>query len=413
MKYLPIIFALFLLFSCGKEEASAGDISGTVSFATWDLNQSPGMEANIKLFEQAHPKASVELQVTPWNEYWQKLRTGASSGNLPDLFWMHVMQFELFASSDALMDLTERIASDPELSLDNYPQDLVQLYQYQSRQYAIPKDFDTIGLWYNKTLFDQAGLAYPDENWTWDTLVAAAKELTDPAEGIYGFLANNSDQSGWWNFVYQNGGAIVRPNGRSGFDMPETIEAVQRYVDFIQQDGIAPPITEADDQLFFAGKIAMRLMGSWMVSSMNANDYAKANLDMTILPKGPKRRATLYNGLGYAISAETKNPETAWAFEKILASELGNRLQAENGAAIPAYKGTLAPWATSFGSDFNLKAYPEQLPYAVGYPKSPGSAEWLPLQVETMGRLLSGEVPVEQGLRELAEKMNRIIEENQ
>ncbi|MEM9424218.1 MAG: sugar ABC transporter substrate-binding protein [Spirochaetota bacterium] len=416
---LNILFGVFALLwvSCNKSNANSGEpestgISGTLTFATWDSNQSPGMQANIELFEQAHPEASVELQVTPWNEYWQKLRTSASSGNLPDLFWMHVIQFELFASSEALMDLTERIASDSEISLTNYPEDLVRLYEYQGHQYAIPKDFDTIGLWYNKTLFDQAGVAYPNENWTWDDLVAAGKELTDSASGIYGYLANNNEQEGWWNFIYQNGGAVIRPDGRSGFDLPETIAAVQRYVDFIQKDGIAPPITAADDQQFFAGKIAMRPMGSWMVSSMNNNDYANANLDLAVLPKGPKGRATMYNGLGYAISAESKNPETAWAFEKILASEAGNRLQAEKGAAIPAYKGTLSPWADSFDSDFNLKAYPEQLPYAVGYPQAPGGAEWLPLMVETMGRLLSGELPVEEGMKELAEKMNRIIEEN-
>ena len=420
-KLAILALSIFMLLAAGcakksakqeTQDSSDQTISGTLALATWDSNQSAGMQANIKVFEQAYPEAKVELQVTPWNEYWQKMRTAASSGNLPDLFWMHVIQFELFASSDALLDLTDRIEADPEVSLANYPQDLVELYQYEGRQYAIPKDFDTIGLWYNKTLFDQAGVAYPDESWTWDDLVAAGQQLTDPANGVYGFLANNNEQEGWWNFIYQNGGAVVRPNGRSGFDLPETIEAVQRYVGFILQDGIAPPIAEAEDQQFFAGKIAMRNMGSWMVSTMNGNDYAKANFDLAVLPQGPKGRATLYNGLGYAISAESKNLAAAWAFEKVLASEEGHRLQAQNGSAIPAYNGTLSPWADSFGSDFNLKAYPDQLPYAVGYPQAPGGAEWRPLVVETMGRLLSGEIPVEQGMKELAEKMNRIIDQN-
>ncbi|WGK69387.1 sugar ABC transporter substrate-binding protein [Candidatus Haliotispira prima] len=422
MKYKVALSMLMLLlaFGCSKKaasegaeaEASEGEISGNLSFATWDSNQSPGMLANIDLFVQANPDVSVALEVTPWTEYWQKLRTAASSNNLPDLFWMHVIQFDLFASSDALMDLTDRIDSDPDVSLSNYPADLSKLFQYQDRQYAIPKDFDTIGLWYNKTLFDEAGVEYPNENWTWDDLVTAGKALTNEAEGIYGFLANNNEQEGWWNYIYQNGGAVVRPDGRSGFDMPETIEAVQRYVDFILKDGIAPPIAEADDQQFFSGKIAMRQMGSWMVSSMNSNEYANANLDLAMLPTGPKTRATIYNGLGYAISAESKNPEAAWAFEKVLASEAGHRLQAEKGAAIPAFNNTLAPWANSFGSGFNLKAYPDQLQYAIGYPQAPGGAEWSPLMVETMGRLLSGEIGVEEGLTELAAKMNEIIDEN-
>ena len=103
----------------------------------------------------------MELQVTPWSEYWQKLRTGASVGNLPDLFWMHVKQFALFASSDALLDMSDWIREDAEISLDNYPKDLVQLWEYEGRQYAIPKDFDTIALWYNKTLFDKGRACLP------------------------------------------------------------------------------------------------------------------------------------------------------------------------------------------------------------------------------------------------------------
>ena len=420
--YFLAIFALAQVFwfGCTKqttEEAKSAEISGTLSFATWAPNQSSGMEANIKLFEQAYPDAKVELQVTPWSEYWQKLRTGASVGNLPDLFWMHVKQFALFASSDALLDMSDWIREDAEISLDNYPKDLVQLWEYEGRQYAIPKDFDTIALWYNKTLFDEAGLAYPDENWDWETLATAAKKLTDTEQGIWGYLANNHGQQGYWNYIYQNGGTVVRPDGRSGFDLPQTIEAIQRYVDFIYKDQVAPPLTEADDKLFLSGKIAMRMMGSWQVNSMNGNDYAKANLDLAILPynlvNGEQKRATIYNGLGYAISAETEKPTAALAFAKILASEEGQRLQAEKSAAIPAFAGTLGPWAASFGSDFNLDAYPDQLPWAVGYPQAPGAAEWEPLMEERMGAIIGGEVPVEEGLKDLAQKMNAIIEENQ
>ncbi len=410
------IFVFVLIMSCVKRTNAAsssedGEISGKLTFGIWDSNQAPGMQANIDLFTKANPEASVDLQITPWQEYWQKLRTAASADNLPDLFWMHVIEFDLFASSDALMDLTDRIAADPEISMDNYPQDLVKLNQYKGRQYAVPKDFDTIALWYNKTLFDQAGVAYPDDSWTWEDLVEAGKKLTNKGEGVYGFLANNNSQEGWGNFIHQNGGYIIGPDGRSGFGMPETIEAIQRYVDFSFKDGIAPPIAEADTQLFFSGKVAMRLMGSWMVSAMNGSDYAKQNLDLVVLPKG-KKRATLYNGLGYAISANTQNSGTAWAFEKVLASETGQRLQAENGSAMPAFKGTFEPWADSFQSQFNLKAYPDELPYAVPLPQAPGGTEWNALMEEAMGQILAGIIPVESGLKELAKKMNTIIDDN-
>ncbi len=411
------IFVFVLIMSCvkktdkSKSASGDGEIGGNLVFTTWDSNQTPGMQANIDLFTKMHPNASVDLQVTPWGEYWLKLRTAASANNLPDLFWMHFVEFDLFASSDALVDLTDRIAADSAVSMNNYPKDLVDVFQHKGRQYAIPKDYGIVGLWYNKALFDQGGLPYPDDQWTWNDLVDAAKKLTDTEKGIYGFLADNNIEEGWGNFVYQNGGALVRPNGKSGWDMPETIGAMQRWIDFSLKDGSSPPIVEADNQLFLSGKVAMRQMGSWMVSTMIGSDYAKANMNMTVLPKG-KKRAVSYNGLGYVIGANTKNLETAWAFTKVLASEEGQRLQGENSAAIPAFNGTFDSWANSFQSDYNLKAYESQLPYAFSFKRFPGQQEAGEPTSVTMGKIFGGTVPVEEGLKKLAKQINQIIDEN-
>ncbi|ETJ29197.1 ABC transporter, substrate-binding protein, partial [human gut metagenome] len=68
-------------------------------------------------------------------------------------------------------DLTDKISSSSLVDLNKFPQDLVDLYKSDGKNYAIPKDYDTVGLWYNKTLFDEAGISYPDETWTWDTLL--------------------------------------------------------------------------------------------------------------------------------------------------------------------------------------------------------------------------------------------------
>ena len=92
----------------------------------------------------------------------------------------------------------------------DFIQDIVELYQYDGKTYAIPKDYDTIGLWYNKALFDEAGVSYPDESWTWETMAEAAEKLTDKDKGQYGFAspaANNQD--GYYNLIYGMGGSII------------------------------------------------------------------------------------------------------------------------------------------------------------------------------------------------------------
>ena len=90
-------------------------------------------------------------------------------------------------------------------------------------RYAVPKDYDTIALWYNKTLFDEAGISYPDDTWTWADLKDAAKKLTKDDGSQYGFCAGLHNQEGYYNFVYQNGGEIITDDKKSGYDEDKTI----------------------------------------------------------------------------------------------------------------------------------------------------------------------------------------------
>ncbi|MCA5011083.1 extracellular solute-binding protein, partial [Clostridioides difficile] len=91
-----------------------------------------------------------------------------------------------------------------------FPKDIVQIYNWEgTKQYAVPKDIDTIALWYNKTMFDEAGIPYPDKDWTWDDYAEAAKKLTKADGSQYGFaLRPTNDQAGWNNIVYDMGGYV-------------------------------------------------------------------------------------------------------------------------------------------------------------------------------------------------------------
>ena len=92
------------------------------------------------------------------------LEAGATGGSLPDVFWMHSNEIYRYASNDMLLDLTDRISASNLVDLSKFPQGLNEIYNHEGKQYAVPKDFDTIGLWYNKNLFDEANLSYPDES---------------------------------------------------------------------------------------------------------------------------------------------------------------------------------------------------------------------------------------------------------
>ena len=165
--------------------SSGGDKGGTITVAIWDNGQKAGLDQIIADYTAATGN-KAEIQVITWDQYWTLLEAGASGGDMPDVFWMHSNEVQKYMENDILMDLTDRIASSEKLEMDKFPEDIKNLYSWNGKTYAIPKDVDTIALFYNKTMFDEAGLSYPDDSWTWDDFYDAAVKLTKEDGSQYG-----------------------------------------------------------------------------------------------------------------------------------------------------------------------------------------------------------------------------------
>ena len=395
-KLFAILLTLCMVFSLFSFAGAEGNV--TITFAFWDNNQEPGMKAIADAYMAAHPGVTVEVQVTPWDQYWTKLEAAAQGDSMPDVFWMHSNQFFKFVAADKLLPL------DFEYDYTPYPAGVTALYNFNNVHYAVPKDYDTIALVYNKEIFDAAGIAYPDDTWTWDTLLETAKKLTDPEKGIYGFGAPNDRQSGYLNLIYQNEGFAFE-DGKSGYDQAATQEAIQWWVDLQKVHQVSPSQESfvdmgVDDQMQ-AGKLAMCFTGSWMMSSYTNNELFADKFDLAVLPQG-KTRASIYNGLGYAGAASTKYPEVVKDFIQFCGTEEANKLQAEKKAAIPAFAGTEKYFTDNF-TTINIACYPEMIAYGVQYPFSPNKSLWESQEEELMNEVYAGSKTVEEACNELHE----------
>ena len=397
-KLFAILLTLCMLFSFVSFASAEENV--TITFAFWDNNQEPGMKAIADAYMAAHPGVTVEVQVTPWDQYWTKLEASAQGGGeaMPDVFWMHSNQFFKYVAADKLLPL------DFEYDYTPYPAGVTALYNFNNVHYAVPKDYDTIALVYNKEIFDNAGIAYPDDTWTWETLLETAKKLTDPEKGIYGFGAPNDRQSGYLNLIYQNEGFAFE-DGKSGYDQAATQEAIQWWVDLQKVHQVSPSQESfvdmgVDDQMQ-AGKLAMCFTGSWMMSSYTNNELFADKFDLAVLPQG-KTRASIYNGLGYAGAASTKYPEVVKDFIQFCGTEEANKLQAEKKAAIPAYAGTEKYFTDNF-TTINIACYPEMIAYGVQYPFSPNKSLWESQEEELMNEVYAGSKTVEEACNELHE----------
>lgn len=403
----------------GNEEGgdSGSSAGGELSVSIWDNNQEPGLSQIMEDFT-AETGIKVKLSVVAWDQYWTMLEAGAQGGSLPDVFWMHSNESERYMSNDMLLDLTDKIAASDKIKIENYPEDIWGLYTHDDKHYAVPKDVDTIALWYNKKMFDEAKLDYPTADWTWDDLTEAARKLTKEDGSQYGMvMKNDNNQAGYYNFIFDNNSYVINDEKtESGWDKPETIEAMKLLETWINEGLIPPAETMAEngeDVLLQSGKVAMAMQGSWMIAAFRDNEYTAENCDCVELPKSATtgRRASTYNGLGWAASANGSNTDAAWKLIEYLGSEEAQKKQAELGVTMSAYNGTSDAWAKS--ADFNLQAYLNMMDDMVIRPYSRSTVTWEDANKATMLKVYTGEMKMEDACKQMAEEMNASLAEEQ
>ena len=398
------------------EPTSIGSsVEGELTVTIWDEGQRPGLQQIVDDWS-AESGVKATIQVVDWNNYWTLLEAGATGGELPDVFWMHSNVAQKYMENDLLLDLTDRIAASDKIDLNNYYQGIVNLYQSNGKQYAVPKDIDTIALWYNKTIFDEMGVPYPDDTWTWADFKENAKKLTN--ENHWGYaIAPGNNQEGYYNTIYSYGGYVISyDKKKSGMDDPKSIEAVKLFTDMIAE-GSCPDLATvsetAPNELLCAGKVAMSINGSWMLAGYRDNEYAAANCDVAVLPytNDPSDRVSIYNGLGWAAAANGKNLDAAWSLIEHLCSKEGQLKQAELGVTMSAYEGTSDAWVNSV-SMFDLNGHMKMLDAKLVFrPYSRDTTVWEDMMIEKLQDAWTGARPVDEVCKEIAEEMNADLAE--
>lgn len=402
--------AALLAFSACASGSAAGDDGGdvTIDYAIWDQNQQPAMEEIAAAFTKEHPNVTVDIQLTPYKEYFTKLQTAVSGGAGPDVFWMNGPNFQLYASNGVLAPL-----DDEGIEASDYPQGLIDLYTYDGSLYGAPKDFDTVALWYNTELFDAADVEYPSADWTWDDLKAAAAELTDPAAGVYGITATQYGQENFYDSIAQAGGEVVSADGtETGYGSPEALEGITLWTDLIDA-GSSPSAQQMTDtspeDFFLSGKAAMFQNGSWAAVAYAENPDIAEKVNVAPLAAGPEGNQSVIHGIGNVANAKSDQLEIAKEFAAFASGEQAAKIQAETGTVIPAFNGTQQAWVDAL-PQYDLHVYIDALETAVPYPVSKNTAAWNAIESEILSQVWAGTLTPEDGLAQLAEQMQAALD---
>ena len=340
----------------------------TISYSIWgDPAEIKSQQAVVDAFHAVNPKITVNVTVSDWDTYWDKLQTGIAGGDAPDVFAMDGPLFPDYQSRDVLLDLKPFIDRDG-YDLGQLADQAVADFTTPDGQFGLPRDLNVIALYYNKAMFDAASVPYPDDTWDWAKLVEVAHKLTLDTNGDnkpdqWGFYTETSDMENYWSsLVWQNGGDILAADGKStvlGSD--QAVAGIQFLQDLIWKEKVMPDpalFAEVGDA-FEQGKAAMEANGSWLVPTHEA---AGIQLGIAPLPKGPAGQATSINPTGAVVFASTKSPDAAWEFVKYLASPAAQTKLMELRASLPANKEVLAgPYAASFDG---AKVLADALAYA-------------------------------------------------
>lgn len=412
-----------------------------IIFGGWgDVPEDEGVQAAIEVFEQEMPNIDVEWQLTPSAaDYMQVLFTNFAAGTAPDTSFITSDSYESLRKEGVLMDITDLVKNDPLLGQENYfiePQESTRCADSEGRWHGIGSTWVAPHIYYNATIFDEAGITPPgfgdDEIWDWDTFLEIAKQLTVDSNGRHpddaGFDPDDIqrwaiDWPLWWipiaSAVHSNGGAFIQ-DGLIALDSPEALEAMQRLQDLIYVHHVAPRSAAMSDlgmtntQMIDTGRLAMGVDGSWALSWMNPSTLS-VPMGTGAMPK-MVQPASLMQAHFHSVIASTKHPDEAWQWVRFLATPFYQTLFLKIGLWLPSQSALITEegldsWITEGIHPENYRQfvtdYLPQYGFAIRIP--PGYIEADANYITPAFQALAAGDPVEETFVSAIEQANDVI----
>ena len=334
------LFAAAALTSCST--GGGGDASGetTITVSNWNDSITPAM---VSAFEEANPDIKLDVQSYPGDGYSEKVTTMITGGNAPDVMLLFETDAIRLAAANQIVSLDEYLQGG-DLSSDDFIPAVADLSTKMDGTYGLPWCYATQVLFYNKDLFDAAGVDYPTADWTWDDYRTAANAVTTGSGNDKIWGADKFSFAGiWYSLAGQAGDEVIDGDGNLvlGDGMQDAIEFTNELVNVDQvQPQPAASGTDVTD-LFAAGKAAMSLNGSWGVLTYRDAEF---NWDIAPMPAGERDYTSLHTGF-FTIAESSDHKDEAWTFIDFMMSEEGQDLISagtNNPSAIEAFADSTA-----------------------------------------------------------------------
>ena len=320
------------------------------------------MKALVDDFNRENPDVFVTYEPVP-GQYYPKLLTMLVSNTAPDVFYLDIIAFRPFlAKQKILRPLNDLIAGSRALRREDFVPELIDAFTDGQEVYGIPKDFNTLGLFYNKAMFTEAGVPVPDTNWDLDTLREVAKRLTTlttTANGTkqHGFALTRDNADRYLPIAASYGAKLFDDRGKCALASPEGVAAMEYYagLKLVDHSAIYPAEVGSSwtGDAFGRRAAAMVFEGSWLIPYLR-DSFPDVPYGVTELPMGPQGRSNFLFTVAYAIPQSSEHVDAAWRLIEFLTSEAS---QSRVTFALPSRKSISARYA---------ERHPEYLPVLAG-----------------------------------------------
>lgn len=395
-------------------------------------------EQDTAVFKQYHTqnsKVTVTVEIAPsGTNFNDKVFSLAAASSLPDIVRISDGNVKPYALQGVSADMDKLAAKDKasqELLKDVYP-NMLALGRFKSTPglYMLPWALDVLVTYYNKTMFQAAGVELPKPDWTVEAMIEAARRLTKSAAEVggssdtggepaqFGVLLSYTAWAEYVPWMRGYGGDMLSPDGKkSGLDLPGTIEGIEAMTSLRTRHKVAPPPGYdfgGGVNGFVAGRVGMTFAIRNLTATIRNTVRENFEWDVQLRPAFPRRRVGGMGTQGVSVTTQTKHPDVAWDAAKYTIMPEGQRIYAAQYGAVPVLQSMRndAAWRNLPAPPSNVEAFIKAADYGTLPPDFPDACGTVYigdvnlLMTQTLTDIVNGKVSAASALRDAASQIN-------
>ena len=359
----------------------------------------------VDSFSQAHPEIQVEvIQIPGQSDYRKRLAADLTAGDPADVLLINYRRFAAFANVGALEPLGAYLEKSSLIKEADFYPEAVNAFKWRGELTCIPQNISSLVVYYNKDLFDSAGVSYPAAEWTWDDFLSAAQALTKDVDhdGVTDQFGAGIEPSliRLAPFIWQSNGVIVDDDSNPStltLDLPEDLLAAEFFVSLQTVHHVVPnadeEASEDSESRFINRRLAMFLNSRRGVPTYR--ESAAFDWDVTALPQKDVPAGILHAD-AYCLPSASKNKSDAWTFIEYANSAEGQTIIAASGRTVPSLISVAnsPAFLDPNAKPANSRVFLDTIPFIHTLPVHPNWAEIEETASEEIMRAFYGEASV-------------------